>query len=160
MPVTVADLVAKLSLDLSNVDKGVQDVDKKMGALTTNLGNAGKRIVEIFTGIQLQRFAEQLAESAVEALKMARTAELAQYAFENLARQAGVAGAALVRSLEEASGKTISVSDSLAAAARGLQQGLQPEQITRLMEIARSQSVLTGHDVGSAFNEITEAIAN
>lgn len=184
MATNVADLVATLKLDLTNLDKGVADVQTKLGKLDSalkstddaskkvesstkslgssmhGLGESVQRVAEIFLGFSFTHIAEKMAELTVEMFKMAREANLAEYAFSNLAKQAGVAGEELAHAMQKASGDTLNMSDVLAAAGRGLQQALQPDQLVNLMEIARSQSILTGQTVGSAFNSLTEAIAN
>ena len=130
MPV-ISDVVIKLSADTAEMRSQLERLRTDFEKFThgasrafADMGNSAKRVFEIFTGVSLHGFVEQMARATVEAVKMARAAELAEYSFEQLAQQANISGRALIRSLEEASGHTIDVSDALGAAALG--RGLPP----------------------------------
>jgi hypothetical protein len=151
----IVEIAANTAAFRSDMDRAIKKLGEFGGA-----GETAKRIFEVFSGISLSHITEEIARAGIEAVKMAHAAELAEFAFTNLADKAKISGSALRRSLEEASGQTISVSESLAAAARGLQEGLAPDQLVRLMEIARSASIQTGRTVGETFNDLTTAVAN
>ncbi len=62
--------------------------------------------------------------------------------------------------MKEVSGGMIDESDLMQRAVKALQQGLNPDQIVSLLEVARSSARIAGIDVAAAFDRITEAAAN
>ena len=54
----------------------------------------------------------------------------------------------------------IDEADLMQRAVKALQQGLNPDQIVSLLEVARSSARIAGIDVAAAFDRITEAAAN
>lgn len=129
-----------------------------------NIKAAFSRIGEITLGVSLGNALTAIADRArgavVEMGKLGLEAKVQEDAFERLTRSVGVAGEELVRQLQRASGDVINTSDVMIAAARALNEGFQPQQLVRVMEIARQQSKLAGTDVTTAFNAITQAIVN
>ncbi len=156
MALNVADLIATLGLDASKFTAGTRDASSAIGSL--------QRVAETFAGFQLANVFNEavgaIKNFVVESVKLGFEANIVQNAYRNMAEQVGVSSEALIRGLKAASGGIVNETDIMQAAARGLQQGLQPEQFTRLMEIARAQSQLTGKTVTEAFNDMTQSIAN
>src|SRR5215468_458914 len=128
------------------------------------LGASARRVFEIFSGINLASAFETgvraLKEFAVEAARVGLEARAQEDAFNRLTSSIGVSSEALLSEMRRVWGGLVDTSSTMTAASKALLEGLQPEQIVRLMEIARQQAKLTGQDVTDAFNVITEAIAN
>ena len=70
----------------------------------------------------------------------------------------GVNGDALASALEKASHGIADITATMTTSAQALQEGLQPQQLVKIMEIATEQSKLMGTTVSEAFNRITTAI--
>jgi hypothetical protein len=128
------------------------------------LGSTAKDVFAIFTGFTIGSLfvqaIERTKEFAGEIAKLGLEAKVQEDAFARLSKSVGVAGEALVSEMNKAAGGILNTSDVMIAAAKALNQSLQPEQIVNLMTIARQQSKLAGVDVSTAFNDITNAIAN
>ena len=156
MSVSVGDLRATLDLETSKFVKGAGDAEHSFGSM--------KRAFEIFAGFSLAHVFEEavrgIKDFVVESIKLGFQAKLVEHAFEAMAGSVGANAHALEAALLRASGNVVDTSNVMRAAARALQQGLDPADTVRLMEIARSQSILTGQTVQDAFNSVTEAIAN
>lgn len=142
------------------VASGASDASRGIG----RLGEAAKHTFEIFAGVSLGNiFVEGLAklkDFAVETLKLGAQARVQGEAFRLVAESVGASSVALEAGLRRASAGLVNQSDTMLASARALQQGLQPDQLVKLMEIARSQAKLTGTTVTQAFNDITLAVTN
>jgi hypothetical protein len=96
-------------------------------------------------------FSKELVNLGLETQRQER-------AFALMTASLGVNAQALEAALESASSGIADVSDVMTTAVQGLQEGLRPEQLVRLMEIATAQSQLMGTTVVQAYNDITRAI--
>jgi hypothetical protein len=147
----------------SDVVKAFTDSVRGAETETSRLGESLKRIGEIALGVtfahMFERGVEAIRDFIKESAKLGLEATIQEDAFKHLTEAAGVAGETLLKKMQEASGGVLNISDVMRAASAALIEGLQPEQIVKLMEIARQQSKLTGDTVADAFNKITEAIA-
>lgn len=151
----------------ANTARFYNDLDKardKVKKTTSDISLSFSKIAEITLGVSFAKGLEGLAVSARDAVtqmaKLGLEAKVQEDAFSRLAESVGASGDALAEALTRASGDIINTSDVMLAAARGLREGFAPEQLVKLMEVARQQSKLMGVDVVTAFNAITEAIAN
>ena len=175
----MSDNIVEIRIQATGADqaakvlKGVADAGGQIGSIVatgstkasaelSRLGDTGKRVFEIFTGVSLGNlFVDAIAKAkdfTVETIKLGAAARVQEEAFRLVADSVGASSTALSESLKRASAGITTQSDVMLASARALQQGLKPEQITALMEIARSQSKLTGATVAQAFNDITDAV--
>lgn len=107
------------------------------------LAQKGFRAIQ-FAGEQYAKFLEQ------------KDRELA---FQNLAESVGTNTQKIVASLKKASHETLTFDEILDSASRALFEGLKPDQLERLMEAARMATKITGHDLRSAFENLTHAVA-
>ena len=107
------------------------------------LAQKGFRAVQ-FAGEQYARFLDQ------------KDRELA---FKNLAESVGTSMQKIVTSLKRASHETLTFDEILDSATRALFEGLKPEQLEKLMETARIATKVTGHDLKSAFENLSHAVA-
>jgi len=128
------------------------------------LGEMAQRVLETFTGFALatafERGVEKIKAFVQESAKLGLEAKVQEDAFARMTQAIGVAGDTLLAQLQAASGGILNQSDIMTSAARALQEALNPDQIVNLMTIARQAAKLAGTDVATAFNAITDAIAN
>lgn len=82
-----------------------------------------------------------------------------ELAFKNLAQSVGTSMDKIVTSLKRASNETLTLDEILDSATTALFKGLKPEQLERLMETARITTRVTGHDLRSAFENLSHAVA-
>jgi len=159
----IGQLVVQMAADTAKFRSDMQDVKRHLDNVSS-AGQVMRRIFETFSGVSLANIAGQLANFAKEAVtagfEMAQAAEKAEYAFKKVADQVGVSATALRTALQNASGGTADMTETLQAATRGLRESLSGEQLGRLMEIARAQSIETGQTVTQTFEQITVAVAN
>src|SRR5574343_187971 len=107
------------------------------------LAQKGFRAVQ-FAGEQYAKFLEQ------------KDRELA---FQNLAESVGTNTQKIVASLKKASHETLTFDEILDSASRALFEGLKPDQLEKLMQAARMATKITGHDLRTAFENLTHAVA-
>src|SRR5262252_1901799 len=151
----VVELVAntaKFRTDLQQVNQSLDDLGRK--------ASSTQQIFNIFSGISLAHVGEELAQLAVEAVKMAVASQQAEFAFKSMAQAVGADITGLTAALEKASGSTIDFSNIARDAAKGLEENLKPQQLVNLMDVARQRSILMGTSTEEAFNLITEAVTN
>ena len=77
-----------------------------------------------------------------------------QQAFANLAASHGQNAAAMVQGLKEMSAQTISTAGIMESAGKAMVLGIPAEQLTKMMEIARASSRITGETVQKSFEDI------
>ena len=82
-----------------------------------------------------------------------------ELAFKNLAQSVGTSMDKIVTSLKRASNETLTLDEILDSATTALFKGLKPEQLEKLMETARIATRITGHDLRSAFDNLSHAVA-
>ncbi|HZJ62350.1 MAG TPA: phage tail tape measure C-terminal domain-containing protein [Kofleriaceae bacterium] len=164
MATSIDQLVFELAANFARFHSDLDKARDKVKQTTSDIGRSFSKISEITLGVSFARGLEGLALSARDAVtemaKLGLEAKVQEDAFGRLAESVGASGDALAEALKRASGDIINTSDVMLAAARGLREGFAPEQLVKLMEVARQQSKLMGVDVVTAFNAVTEAIAN
>lgn len=79
-------------------------------------------------------------------------------AFANLAASHGAAADQIVESLQRVSGETISTKDLIEKAGTAMLLGIPADKLSRLMEIARASSRVTGQSVSKSFDDIALAV--
>ena len=84
--------------------------------------------------------------------------EVQRKAFRNLAISMGADGDTIVKELREVSKETVSTTELIGSASRAMLLGIQPEKLTKLMEIARAASKATGDTISKSFDDITLGI--
>jgi len=81
-------------------------------------------------------------------------------AFRALAREMKFNADQVVADMRRATNATIDDSDLMQKALKGIAQGLKPDEMIKIAEMARAVAVKQGIDVGQAYEQITDAIAN
>ena len=92
--------------------------------------------------------------------KLGAAALQTEESFANVTSSYGVNGDKLLAKMKEVSAGVIDNSDLMQRALKALQQGLSAEQIVNLLEVSRSSARVAGTDIVSAFDSITNAVAN
>jgi hypothetical protein len=168
-------IVASGSEEASRVLAAVGAAGGKLGSITASgaaqaeralgsMGDTAKQVFAIFTGVSLGNLFVEAAGKVkglvVEMITLGAQARVQEEAFRLVAESVSASSTALSSALQHASSGLVNQSDTMLASARALQQGLNPDQLVSLMEIARSQAKLTGATVTQAFNDITLAVTN
>ena len=158
--VNVGELVAKLRADTSEWKGGFSEAERTARTFSDRFGSILKTGVGTAIGFITAKIAMSSAQWARDLSRLGLEAKVQEAAFASVARAAGASADKILASMQRAAGGVLNVSDVMQAASRGLLQGFDQTQLTRLMEIARAQSKIAGRDVSEAFNAITESIAN
>jgi len=100
------------------------------------------------------------ASQAIQYIDIGAKALQSEESFKQVTSAFEIDGDKLIAKMKEVSGGMIDESDLMQRAVKALQQGLNPDQIVSLLEVARSSARIAGIDVAAAFDRITEAAAN
>jgi hypothetical protein len=98
-----------------------------------------------------------LIRTAVNWMELGAKALQTQEAFENVTKSMGVAGDTLIKKMKDAAYAIQEDDELMRVAAKGLAQGLSPDQIIKLTEAARTAARLMGVDVKEAMDRVTDA---
>jgi hypothetical protein len=91
--------------------------------------------------------------------KNAATSLQEKAAFGNLAASHGAMADSIIADLKRASGETIATKDLIQKSGTAMLMGIPANELSRLMEIARASSRVTGGTVSKAFEDISLAVA-
>lgn len=136
-------------------------------ALTRAEGTAGgfaSKVKGHFTGLSAAAVAATAAlvtinKAMVEYEAGARAIQ-AEDTFRMMADSAGINSDRLVAAMQYATRETIDASDMMQKAAKGIALGLEGNDIINIASAARYAARLTGEDVKTAYESITDSIAN
>lgn len=98
------------------------------------------------------------AHQAWDLMNMAARAEQEAQAFANLAASYGTSADQILHSLKRASAGTVDTMTLIQKAGTAMMMGIAPEKVSKLMEIARATSKMTGQTVSKAFEDISLAV--
>ena len=114
-----------------------------------------------WVGLSVTAAAVGLAlEKAFQWAELGAKAKQAEVSFREVTDAYGIDGEKLLRNMQEVSKGIIDESDLMQRAVKAIEQGLSAEQIVRILEISRAAARTAGTDVATAFNDISNAIAN
>lgn len=130
---------------LSETKEGLTGLGRAVGLLEGALAGIGLAV--------LARQAYQLAEAGAQAERVGAS-------FNELARQAGTSGDAILQALRRASDGTVAETQLMLTANRAMMLGVADtaEEMARLMEVARFRGRAMGLDTTQAFNDIVTGI--
>lgn len=100
----------------------------------------------------------RMVTGAFGLMERAAQAEQQRRAFENMAKSYGASGKQILADLKRVSDGTISTMEMVEKAGTAMMLGINPEQISGLMAIARATSRQTGQSVTQAFDNISLAV--
>ena len=155
--------VYKLLIQLIGQDKGasreLKETEREVNALgkaSTAMGAA----MSLAAVAGIAYMGKQAVEAAWEMGKLGAAAIQQADALDELARQAGGTGDAIVAAIKRASGNTVAETDIILAANRGVLLGLgaQADEWGKLTEVARFRAKAMGITTTQALNDITTAI--
>lgn len=159
--VKMKDLSAEVIKRLKENLDGIPESGHKVVTMSDKIGAAWANLKEHWVGISAAIYAGWAAISkAIDWAKIGAQALQAEESFKQVTHAYGEDGDKLIAKLEEVSVSAIDTSDMMQRAVKGLQQGLSGEQLVKIMEIARFAARTAGTDIATAFEGITNAIAN
>lgn len=101
-----------------------------------------------------------LVTKAIDYAKLGAAALQAEASFRQVAHAYGENADILIAKMKKVSAGIIDDSALMQRAVKGLQQGLSGDQIVKILEISRTAARNAGEDIKTAFDGITNAIAN
>lgn len=125
-----------------NATRGMQSFKQNWLAITAKIAVATIAIRKAFNLLQLGAQAEEIEDS-----------------FKRIANAVNINAAAMKQALNEASGATANFSNVAGNVSALMGQGLNFDQITGLMRVARAEARKMGQDVEGAFIQIANAVA-
>ncbi|RJQ44445.1 MAG: hypothetical protein C4538_10525 [Nitrospiraceae bacterium] len=146
--------MAAVKIEIGAEDKGTSAAILKVKSAFDSLRS---HIFEIYASI---KSASVTLRSAFEAIQIGAAALQAETSFKNVTKAYGEDAGELLKKMKQVSAGIIDESNLMQRAVRGLQQGLNADQIVKILEIARSSARVAGTDIASAFDGITNAVAN
>ncbi len=100
-----------------------------------------------------------LVGKGMEYVALGAKAMQAEESFKLVAASAGESADQIVAAMKKASAGTVDESDIMQKAVKGMVLGLAGDQLIKIMEAARISARVTGEDVKTAYENITDAIA-
>lgn len=134
----------------------IKSLDDAAGALAGGLGTLAKG-----AGIAgLALLGQQAATAAVDLSEMGMKATMLRESLDDLARQSGTTGSAILNSLRTASRGAISDSELILAANKAMLLGVakNADDMSKLMEIAATRGRAMGETTAAAFNDIVTGL--
>lgn len=101
-----------------------------------------------------------VVREAWEYMEAGAKAQQAEASFRSVAAAAGESADEILEAMKRAANGTMDDSAIMQKAAKGMVQGLSGDQMVNIMEAARTAARVTGQDVSSTYETITDAIAN
>ena len=146
----------RLRSGLEAVEEGATRAQGGILGLLGSLGEAQAAMVGFMGAFAVQR----LISFTTELIQVGVQAQLIGRIFENVARQAGVAGDRLIAEMSKAARGTIDQTRLMIIANRALMAGGADlaTKLPRLLEIARAASLATGQDIGFVFDTLVRGI--
>jgi hypothetical protein len=99
-------------------------------------------------------------EKALDFAEMGAKAKQAEESFRLMARSAGESADDIIEAMKKASVGTIDESDLMRKAGKAMSQDLRGDDIINITKAARIAARLSGEDVKTAYESITDSIAN
>lgn len=140
-----------------NAEESLGGVAQKSGSFASTIKGHWMGITAaaagVFAAIKSLGTAFDLADLGAKALQ-------AENAFERMAESAGINAREMAAEMKAASRGIMDDSDLMQKAAKGLAQGMSREEIIALVKDVRFAARLAGQDVKTAYETITDALAN
>lgn len=148
----IRDLKARvvLTADTKGLSRGFRTAETSVDRFSKTASKLG--------ALALGGGAVALAVKGFEELQRAANLEAQE---ESLRRTLGEVGQdfdGFIAKLKEVSDNTVSTADLIQSSSRALLLGIPAEQISELLEVARTRAIATGQEVGTAFNDISVGI--
>lgn len=149
MPNTELNIYLRLRDQLS---RGLQGIRGRLRAFADSFKRHWLAITAAITGAILA------LKKAFDWLELGARAEQIQRSFERIAQSVGVNSKKMEEALRRAAAYTINFSNVASSVSALLAQGLNMDQVVKLMEASRAAARVTGETVEAAFNKIASAV--
>jgi len=139
------------------------EAEKSLG----NVEKAGPRaaagmdtLQKSFTDLAIKATAAWMAvNKAMEYAELGAKAEQAEESFRSVAQSVGESADSIIADMGRAAAGTVDDSDIMQKAIKGMLQGFSGDEMIHIMEAARVAARVTGEDVKTAYEKITDAIS-
>ncbi len=151
----------KFKAMFSELDKELKGVTEGHKKVASDSSSSFGKIKENWLAITAAVAAATVAvNKSLDYMAEGAKAQQAEASFRQVATAAGESADEILEAMKRASNGTVDDSDIMQKAVKGMLQGLSGEQMVNIMEAARVAARTSGEDVGTAFEKITDAIAN
>lgn len=145
------ETAAGIKMATDNLTSPIERIERKWSNLNKALG--------ISAGILIAREGVRRLVGAVREFEEFLEQQDREAGFDNLAKSVNTNTQKIVADLKEASHETLTYDEILSSASEALFKDLQPDQLPKLMELARASTKITGRDLRSTFDSVTQAVA-
>jgi hypothetical protein len=159
----------QIVVEAYNMAKSTLDaLGKQIKAIGDESTGAGQKHDSVFAKMKenwvaLSVVAIELKEAfskAFEFAELSAKGQQAEESFRNVAAAAGESADEILAAMKKAANGTMDDSAMMQKAVKGMVQGLSGDQIVQVMEASRVAARVAGVDVQTAYEGITDAIAN
>ncbi|MFA6635685.1 MAG: hypothetical protein WCV56_01045 [Candidatus Omnitrophota bacterium] len=141
--------------ELSIILRLRDEATKRLEGVRGNLQRFANSWKKNWLGITAAITASIMAlRKAWDLMEMGAKAEQQKQAFSNLATSLGVSADKMVQDLRRMSGETMSTAQIMEKASQAMILGIDPDKLSKMMEIARASARAFGKDVGFMFESI------
>ena len=144
------DTAAGIKTATDSLTSPIERIERKWNNLNKALG--------IGAGILIAREGFRKLNSVAHEFEEFLEQQDKESGFANLAKSVNTNTQRIVNDLKEASHETLTYNEILDSASEALFKGLQPDQLPKLMELARASTKITGRDLRSTFDSVTQAV--
>jgi len=138
----------EVSADTSKYERAMRDMRRSTKSTTDTIKTSWlKAAGAVYTLIK-----------AWDTAKLAARAKQEEQSFRSLAASYGTNANKIIRDLKRASAQTIDTMTLIQKAGTAMMMGIAPDKLSRLMEIARATSRMTGQTVTKSFEDISLAV--
>ena len=152
-------LIIELVAEAKGAIKNLQAYTKEAKKTSDRVGKLTKLFksyfAEIAGGILIAR---KLVKTAGELVKEFSKFDQIEMAFQNMSKAAGVSSEAVIDSMKELSGSTISTLNLMQSANKAMLLGIPIDELDQMMEIARAAAQATGETVKKMFDDIVVGV--
>lgn len=149
-----------ITADNKGATAGIKGVESSLQGMSANTSSLVSQIkthwFSLTAGITGAIFSIRQAFNEFEASVLRQEKVLA---FDNLAISVGQNAQSIINDVRAAAGEMLSMQKTIEITGRAMLLGLEPESITRLMEVARASAKVTGQTIEQAFGDITLGVA-
>jgi hypothetical protein len=168
MSVVVADLLARLGLDVSGFKSGVADAStqvQKLGQAAQAGGPPIKSMADMAKESWVSASAAIVGawmaiNKAVSYMDQAGKALQVESSFKIMAEAAETSSDSMIESMKRATRSTIDDSDLMVKAVKLMTLSFNPEQILRFSDVVITASQIAGISASEAYDSLADAIAN
>ena len=145
------DTAAGIKTATDSLTSPIERIERKWNSLNKALG--------IGAGILIAREGMRKLAGVAREFEEFLEQQDREAGFENLAKSVNTNTQKIVADLKKASHETLTYDEILSSASEALFKDLQPDQLPKLMELARASTKITGRDLRSTFDSVTQAVA-